>query len=498
MRNKLTDNLYEAFMSIMPVALVIMILSNLIMLPIKVIISFAISSILLIFGMAFFTLGADMSMIVIGKNIGDYLVKKGHKLLILLVSLILGIVITLSEPDLNVFAKEITAIPSNLIIGLVSLGIGIFLMIGVYRIIKKVSFRKIITLILLFIFGLLFIVPQEFISIAFDGGAVTTGPVGVPLILALGYGITKIRSDNDAKSDSFGLCGLASLGPIVVILLLGLFFKPDNFFDTSSFTSNLSLFNQFVKNFFISFKDVLISLLPIIGVFIIYQLFSKKMKKNDIVKITVGFIFVIVGLTIFLTGVSTGFMQTGYNIGKVIAGSNYKYLLVPIGMIMGYIIINVEPAVKILNKQISDLTEGSISEKMINLCLSIGVCIAIGLSLLRIIFHFSIIYIVVPGYLLVLYLMYRTPRMFMTIAFDSGGAASGAMTTSFLLPLCIGSCEILGGNILVDAFGVGALVGLSPIIMIQLLGVVYDYKLKKKDKKVFDEEIVDFLWEANS
>ncbi len=497
MKNKLTENLYESCMSVMPIAFLIIFISFIINIPSNVILSFGLSSILLVFGITFFTLGADMSMIVIGNSIGEFLVKKKNKILILIVSLIIGFVITMSEPDLNVFAKEITAIPNKLIVGLVSVGIGIFLMIGVFRILKKFSFRMMITMILLFIFGLLFITPKEFISIAFDGGAVTTGPVGVPLILAFGYGITKIRSDETAKSDSFGLCGIASLGPIVIILLLGLFFKPDNYFDTTGFINRLPLLDNFINHFIISLKDVLLSLMPVVIVFIIYQVISKKMNKYQIIKIIVGFILVIMGLTIFLTGVSTGFMETGYRIGSVIAGSNYKYFLIPLGMIMGYIIINAEPAVKILNKQISDLTEGSISEKMIKLCLSLGVCLAIGLSLLRIFFSIPIIYIVVPGYFIAGLLMYHTPRMFMTIAFDSGGAASGAMTTSFLLPLCIGACEILNGNILVDAFGVGALVGLSPILTIQLLGIIYHYKLKVKEKEIFNEEIIEFSWEAS-
>ena len=496
MRNKLIDNLYESFMSIMPITLVIMSISFLCHLDLNTIFAFIISSFLLMIGMTLFTIGADMSMIIIGKEIGDFMVKKKMIILILLASLIIGIVITMSEPDLNVFAKEITSIPSHLIIRLVSLGIGIFLMIGVYRILKNHSFRFLITIIIFLIFGLLCFVPSEFISIAFDGGAVTTGPVGVPLILAFGYGITKIRSDNDAKSDSFGLCGLASLGPIVAILFLGLFFKPNSYFDTAPFTSSLPLIERFLKSIISCFKDVCISVLPIIFVFLGYWLINRKLAKNTLIKIGVGFVFVIVGLTIFLVGVSVGFMDTGFNIGNVIADSKFKYLLVPLGMLLGYIIINAEPAVKILNKQIYELTEGSISENMINLCLSFGVCIAIGLSMIRILFQIPIIYFIVPGYLLVLFLIYKTPRMFITIAFDSGGAASGAMTTSFLLPLCIGACEVLKGDILTYAFGVGALVALSPIITIQILGIIYDKRRRVMNKEKFDEEIIDFIWEG--
>ena len=495
MRNKLTESLNEAIKSILPISILIIIVSLMIEMPLKTIIAFIISAFLLIIGMSLFTVGIDISMITIGNSIGNYIVKRKNKILILLVSLVLGIVITFSEPDLNVFAKEITAIPSKLIVGLVSLGIGIFLMIGVLRILNRSSYKKVISISLICIFILLFFTKKEFISIAFDGGSVTTGPIGVPLILAYGYGIAKIRSDKDVKSDSFGLCGLASLGPVIVILILGLFFRPDNYFDTTVFVKQLSLINRFIYSFFECFKDVIFSLLPILVVFLLFQLFGKRLSKTQNRKIFFGLIFTILGLTIFLTGVSVGFIEIGYRIGSIFAENTYKYLLIPLGMLMGYIIINVEPAVKILNKQVSDLTEGSISEKLINLCLSIGVCISIGLALFRVFFEIPMIYIIVPGYFIAAVLMYFTPKVFMTVAFDSGGAASGAMTTSFLLPLCIGACEVLGHNILVYAFGVGALVGLSPIITIQALGIIYARKVHEA-RKIVHEEIIEYNWGA--
>lgn len=497
MKNKLIENLYDSCRSVIPISVLVIVVSFIIGIPFNTIIAFSISSLFLIVGIAFFTVGADMSMIRIGEHVGNGIVRKRWKSLILFVSFIMGMVITISEPDLTVFAKELTSIPDILIIVLVSVGVGIYLMIGVFRILKKISYRLIMTISLLIIMCLLYMTPQEFVSVAFDGGGVTTGAMGVPLIIAFGYGITKIRSDSDAKADSFGLCGLASLGPVIVLLILGLFFKSDNYFDTSVFVNNVSLVSRFVGSLISCFRDVIISLLPILCVFIVSQIIKPTMSKYDFVKITFGIILSVIGLTLFLTGVSAGFMETGYRLGGIIsASSQYRYGLIPLGMILGYIIISAEPAVKILNKQISDLTEGSISEKMIGLCLSIGVCIAIGLSLLRVFFAIPMIYVIVPGYFIAGLLMYFTPHMFMTIAYDSGGAASGAMTTSFLLPICIGASEVLGGNILVDAFGVGALVSLTPIITIQLLGIVYQYKLKEREIVSFDEEIIDYAWEG--
>lgn len=496
MKNKLIDNFIDSFKSVMPIAIVIMVISFIIDIPNLTIRSFAFSSILLIFGITFFTTGADISMISIGESIGNSLVKKGNKVLILLVSFILGMVITVAEPDLLVLATELTSIPNYLVILAVSLGVGLFLLIGVFRILKKFSYRTIVSVTLCLIFLLLFFTQSEFVSIAFDGGGVTTGSMGVPLIVAFGYGITKIRNDENAKSDSFGLCGLASLGPIVIILLVGLFFKMENSFDTNSFVGSVDIAKRFSTALISSFKEVGMSLIPVLVVFGLSQFFGKKFSKRTFIQIIVGLILSVIGLTIFLTGVSAGFLETGYIIGNTIAGSSSKYLLIPVGMIIGYIIIQAEPAIKILNRQISNLTEGSISEKIINSCLSIGVCLAIGLSLLRVFFAIPMIYIIVPGYFIAGLLMYFTPSTFVTIAYDSGGAASGVMTTSFLLPLCIGASEVLEGNILVDAFGVGAMVSLTPIIIIQLLGILYQRKLQRRKSGSFNEEIIDFSWEA--
>ena len=342
---------------------------------------------------------------------------------------------------------------------------------------------------------LLYFTPQEFVSIAFDSGGVTTGAMGVPLIVAFGYGISKLRSEKDAKNYSFGLCGICSLGPIIVVLILGFFFHVDNYFDKSGFINNYGIFENIIACFIKSLKEISLALLPILIVFYISQLFDKRMNKYEHFRMVFGVILSLLGLTLFLTGVSSGFLEIGYRIGNTFASSSYKYLLIPVGMILGFIIIKLEPAVKILIKRISDLTAGSISEELISLCLSIGVCVAIGLSVIRIYFGVPIIYIIVPGYFIAATLTYFTPNLFAAIAFDSGGAASGAMTTSFLLPLCIGACVSLNSNIMTDAFGVGALVSLTPIITIQILGIIYNHKLKAKPTVHFNETIVEYGWE---
>ena len=496
MKNKLTESLLDSIKSVMPIVVVIIIISFFIGVPNKAIMSFSLSSIFLILGISIFTTGANMSMINIGERIGNLLVKKKNKIIILVVSLIVGIVITISEPDLIVLANQLTSIPNMLLIGLVAFGVGIYLLIGVYRILSKLSFKTIVTFSLLLIFILLYFVPQEFISVAFDSGGVTTGAMGVPLIVAFGYGISKLRSGKDAKSFSFGLCGICSLGPIIVVLILGFFFKVDKFFDVSTFINNDSIYGNLIRCLVKSFKDIVIALLPILGVFVISQIFNKRLTRNEFIHMIVGIFLSVIGLTLFLTGVSSGFLEMGYRIGSIFAKASYKYMLIPVGMILGYIIIKLEPAVKILIKRISDLTEGSISEKLISFCLSIGVCLAIGLAITRIYFEIPLIYIIVPGYFIAATLMFFCPPIFTAIAFDSGGAASGALTTSFLLPLCIGTCVSLERNIMTDAFGVGALVALSPIITVQILGIIYNKKTAVKETKQYNETIIEYAWES--
>ena len=494
MKNKIIENLIDSYKSVMPIAIIVIILSFLLKISNSIIISFVVSSIFLIFGITFFTTGADISIVEIGKSMGNFLVKKSKLWLTLIVTLILGIVITLSEPDLMVLASELPSIPNSLMVILVSIGIGIFLMLGVFRIIKRKSYRKMMSISLFVIMILLYFTNTNFVSVSFDAAGVTTGPLSVPVIVAFGYGIARMRSDKESTGDVFGLGGLASMGPVIVLLILGLFYKTDSFFDTTGFISNMGIFDKIISSLISSFKEIIISLSPIVILFILSTFFGNKISKEKIIKIVLGLLLTILGLTLFLTGAKSGFIEMGYLLGVEISGSNYKDFIIPLGLILGYIIITAEPAIKVLTKQISDLTEGSISRKMINLSLSIGVSIAVSLSLSRIIYNIPMIYIIVPGYFIAALLMYFTPKIFINIAFDSGGAACGALTTSFLLPLCIGVCTYLERNVLSLAFGVGSLVCLTPIITIELLGIIYDYKLKllKSKRNDFDETIIDY------
>ncbi|MEE0928708.1 MAG: DUF1538 family protein, partial [Acutalibacteraceae bacterium] len=303
-------------------------------------------------------------------------------------------------------------------------------------------------------------------------------------IMALGVGLSSIRADKDASSDSFGLVALSSVGPIVAVMMLGLFFRPENISSSSTSIEEVGTVQDVTFRFASQvphyLEEVLISIIPIVAVFIIFQLISKRYKKRQKMKIWVGFLYTFLGLVLFLCGVNVGFAPVGTVLGSELADSGFKWLLIPIGMLIGYFIVKAEPAIQILNRQVQTVTEGSISAKAMNRCLSIGVSVSLGLAMLRILTGISVLWIIVPGYVLALVMSRFVPKIFVGIAFDSGGVASGPMTSTFLLPLCIGACDTLGGNVMTDAFGAVALVALTPLIAIQIMGLSYQYKLKKK------------------
>lgn len=500
MLKKLFNDLKDSIFSVIPITLLILIVSIFIGIESNHVISFFISAVLLIIGIGFFTFGADLSMSIIGEKIGESLVKSRKLWLILIVGLLIGFVITIAEPDLMVLASQITSIPSILIILLVSVGVGIFLMIALFRIVKGISINQILIIGYGIVLLLLYLTPSSFASLAFDAGGVTTGPISVPFIVALGYGFTRMRSDKKGHNDTFGLVGLSSIGPIIIVMILGLVFKIDSVYDTSVFSSNSSLIFNYLNVFWDNFVEIVIALTPILFVFIIFELFSDSLSNYEMKKIVVGLITVLIGLTMFLTGVEVGFIKMGYEIGRIFSLKEMPFVLTILGTIIGFLIVKAEPAVKVLVNQISELTEGSISKNIVNLCLSTGVCLAVAISIMRVFTGVSILYFVIPGYVLALVLSKITPDMFTAIAFDSGGAASGPLTSSFLLPICIGACLTTGGNIFTDAFGIVGLVSLSPLIMIQLLGCVYKYRMNKHNLmlvKDFDEEIIEYNYEVS-
>ena len=320
----------------------------------------------------------------------------------------------------------------------------------------------------------------------------------VPFIMALGIGFSAPRSDKKGVSDSFGLIALSSIGPILMVLLLGIFYHPTDAVYTPVLIPEVAttqdVIYQFVQALPRYAEEVMVSMTPILLVFLLFQIFTKKYHRRQILRMSVGFFYTILGLILFLTGVNIGFAPMGNLLGESMVSGSYKWLLVPTGLLIGYYIVKAEPAVQILNHEVEEITGGAISHKQMNLCLSAGVSGAVGLAMIRVLTGAGIYWILIPGYAAALLLSYKVPSVFVGIAFDSGGVASGPMTSTFLLPLTMGACTALGGNVVTDAFGAVALVALAPLIAIQIMGVLYNYKTRhssKRERPILEDKIIE-------
>ncbi len=502
----LLEKFREATASVLPITLIVAVLCFFFV-PVNsgLMLSFLIGAIMLIIGMGLFTLGADLSMSRIGNYIGAKLTKSKNLLLIVLISFALGFSITLAEPDLQVLAANVPAIDSTVLIVTVSAGVGVFLVICMLRIIFAVSLRTLLLIFYAVVFAAAAVTNPEMLSVSFDSGGVTTGPMTVPFIMALGVGVASIRSDENAKSDSFGLVALCSIGPILSVMLLGKIYKIESASASEIVIPNvedtLAIGGGYLHAIPEYMAEVAVALLPIFAFFLLFQVFSLKLRRLPFMRIVVGIGYTYLGLVLFLTGVNVGFSQLGYVLGAAMTEGMFKYLLIPISVLMGWFIIRAEPAVHVLNKQVEDLTSGAISAKAMGISLSIAVASANGLAMLRVITGLPIMYILIPGYLVALTLSFFVPRTFTAIAFDSGGVASGPLTATFMLPLAIGACNALGGNVMTDAFGLVAMVAMMPLITIQIMGAIYTIKSRKAEQKVClpsfeDHEIIE-LWEVN-
>ncbi len=496
---KLKEKIKESLSSVLPITLIVLLLSiTLVPLEVGTLVLFLTGAVLLIVGMGFFQLGAEMAMTPLGQSVGSRLMKSKRIILIALISFILGVFITIAEPDLQVLANQVPAIPNQILIWTVAAGVGVFLIVAVLRILFHVSLSIMLLIFYILLFVLSFFSPDSFTAVAFDSGGVTTGPMTVPFIMALGVGLSAARSDREGASDSFGLVALCSIGPVIMVLLLGIFYSPSDASYIATEIPNISTTQDVIKQFITALpqyaQEVALSILPVAGVFAVYQLSTRSYHRRQLLRMMVGFVYTIFGLILFLTGVNIGFAPVGSLLGSGIAGSSFKWLLLPIGVVIGYYIVKAEPAVQVLNKQVEDLTGGTITHRMMNTALSIGVAGAVALAMIRVLTGINIYWIIIPGYVIALVLSCFVPSVFVGIAFDSGGVASGPMTSTFLLPMAMGACSAIGGNVMTDAFGVVALVAMAPLIAIQIMGLIYVRRSKAvstQGETLADEAVVD-------
>lgn len=501
----LMEKMKEAAASVLPVTVIVLAVC-LLLVPVEsgLMLAFLIGSAMLIAGIGLFSLGAEMSMTRIGSLIGAKMTKSRKLGVILLVSFLLGAAITVAEPDLQVLATNVPNIDKTVLILTVSVGVGLFLMLCMVRILFSISLKWLLLGFYILIFVGAFVIDRDMLSIAFDSGGVTTGPMTVPFIMALGVGVASIRSDENAKADSFGLVALCSIGPIMAVMILSLVFPAGS--GSAAEAASVDAGNTVVlgRSYLAAIPhmllEVAVALAPIAVFFLLFQAFSLRLHKWPLLKILVGIGYTYLGLVLFLTGVNVGFSPLGSVLGAAMGAGWQRWLLIPLAMVMGWFIIDAEPAVHILNQQVEELSAGAISAKAMGLSLSIAVATANGLAMVRVLTGISILWFLVPGYAVALAMMFVVPRTFTAIAFDSGGVASGPLTATFMLPFAMGASEALGGNVMTDAFGLVALVAMMPLITVQAMGGIYVLKSKRGAEKVtalpYDEREIIELWEA--
>lgn len=474
----------ESVGSVLPIALIVLALCFTVT-PVSnnSMMAFVIGAVMLIVGMGLFNMGAENALTPLGQCVGKELTKSKKVWLIAFIGFIIGVVITVAEPDLQVLAHQVSSVPNLVLIGAVALGVGVFLVVALLRTVLGVPLRILLCALYAIVFVLAAFVSPEFWAVAFDSGGVTTGPMTVPFILALGVGVASLRRDKDADDDSFGLVALCSIGPILSVLVLGLVFDPENMTYTPQPIPDPQNTRELILLFLKAIPDYLaemgIALAPILVFLVLFQLFTRKLAKKEFVRILIGIGYTLAGLTLFLTGANVGFMPVGRLLGFNLASLENNWLLVPVAMLIGYFIVAAEPAVHVLNKQVEEITLGKIPAKAMNLSLSAGIAVSLALAMVRVLTGVSVLWFLAPLYAVSLVLSFFVPKIFTAIAFDSGGVASGPMTATFLMPFAIGACIAAGGNIYTDAFGVVAMVAAAPLVTIQILGLVYRIKAGK-------------------
>ncbi len=508
MNKVLLKKLQESLISVLPVALLVFFLNltPLVDLSSKELIVFLISAVFLIVGIGLFNLGADLAMTPMGEHIGAGLTKTKNLFLLLFVCFVMGLLITIAEPDLTVLATQVKdLIDETLLVVTVGIGVGIFLLLSVLKII----FRKPLSSMLLYFYMLLFAIAavvvlkgnESFLALAFDSGGVTTGPITVPFIMALGVGIATTLGGKNVGENSFGLIAMCSVGPILAVMTFGMFINGEVNYQLPDYSIDAHLGDALWETLFSVTEEVLLALAMIVIFFLILQLIYLKLPKKKLGQITFGILYTFLGLVMFLTSVTVGFMPIGYKLGTQLAEGN-PVLLVLFGLVLGMVVVLAEPAVHVLNKQVEEITEQSVSKRAMMIALSCGVGISIALSMIRIVFDFNILYYLIPGYFLSLGLSFFVPGLYTAIAFDSGGVASGPLTSSFILPFAVGACYVLQGegSIMADAFGIVAMVAMTPLITIQLLGFQAILRKKVRDniamKRILssdDEQIINFM-----
>ena len=498
---KFLEKLKESLLSVLPITIIIFLLIFLFIdVEVDLIIKLVLSAILLIIGITVFSLGADTSMIELGSGVGSTLSKNGKLIFMLVCGLVIGFIITFAEPDLMVLARQVADFSSLnsiwLFISVVSVGVGILLLLGILRVYFKIKLSILLFASYAIVFILSFFVPQEFVPIAFDSGSVTTGPISVPFLISFGLGLSSVRDSKDEEDNSFGMIALCSVGPIISVMFLSLFLDPSSSGGASEVITNVGIFEDLFSTLLESLKDVAIILLPIIAIFVLFQIFSFKYPKTKVVRMLFGFLLAYLGISLFLTGVEIGYLRIGTAIGEYFLGLSNKNWAILVGFVLGAFAIIAEPALHVLKKQVEDVTTGTIRQSVIVVTISIGVALSVMVAVIRAIYSFNVLYMLIPLYSLSIILAFINPKLITAIAFDSGGVATGSMAVSFILPMVSGLAKTGNG------FGTIALIACFPVVTMQILGLIYKIKVSKNNKLILNEKlknnyIVEFDYERH-
>jgi len=506
--NELRLKIQEALVSALPITAIVYLMAMTPLFEFSQIelITFTIGAVGLVVGIGMFNLGADLAMTPMGTHIGSGLSRQRKLGLLLSVCFVLGLLITVAEPDLQVLAGQVSAVMNGtLLVYTVGVGVGAFLMVAILRIVFRRTLGSILMLFYMALFALALLLAVRgnlsLLPLAFDSGGVTTGPITVPFIMALGVGISAVLGDRHSTENSFGLVALCSIGPIMAVLLLGMFSNHNLTYQVPDYAVSSDILGAFLHAGMHTAKEVAVALGMIVLFFVVCQVLFLHLTHRSLLRIAVGVAFTYAGLVVFLTSVNVGFMPIGYKLGHALAQGNSLFLII-FGLVMGVLVVLAEPAIHVLNQQVEDVTGGNVSRKsmMIGLCCGVGV--AIAMSMVRIVYDFSIVYYIIPGYFISLALSLFVPPVYTAIAFDSGGVASGPMTSCFILPFAIGACCALQGAdaVLYNAFGVVALVAMTPLITIQLLGFravidrhVREHLAMRRMLDADDEQIISFM-----
>lgn len=506
MLKALLKKISEATVSVLPVTAIVLILNftPLVNFTLTETVVFSCCAVLLIIGMALFNLGADIAMTPMGEQIGVGLSKTGKFKTLLVICFIMGLLITIAEPDLSVLASQVSSIINSTALTIsIGMGVGLFLTLSVMKVVFRISLSHMLTFFYMLLFAIVTLViirgNESFLPLGFDSGGVTTGPITVPFIMALGYGVAATLGDKRDRESSFGFIALCSIGPILAVMLLGIFANGSIDYTISDYSMNLGDLTHALFN---TMKNVAIAIIPIVIFFFILQAIFMRSTKSKVKQIIVGIFYTYFGLVVFLTSVEVGFMPIGYTMGWQLAEAP-RAIIILLAFILGFTVVLAEPAIHVLNKQVEQVTGGAVTKRSMLIALSCGVGVSIALAVIRVIFDFSILYYVIPGYFISLGLSFFVPKMYTAIAFDSGGVASGPLTSTFILPFIIGVCWKMHGSgnmILTDAFGLVAMVAMTPLITIQSLGfkAVVSKHVKEKIamKRILDkddEQIINFM-----